>query len=128
MLSGEIDVGHIYEEITVRPLGGSTTFWKGMAIVDTEVIDTFLPARVLRELEIQPLARRSYEIANGTERRLPIGFGAIEVRGRLAGGTLVFTSDEWVPLLGGTVVLSTGWRLDPQQGRLIPRCPKRKRC
>src|ERR1700681_4305742 len=55
----ETDLGHIYAEITVRPLAGSTKSWKGPALVDTGATDTFLPAGVLRKLGIQPSARRS---------------------------------------------------------------------
>jgi clan AA aspartic protease len=123
----ETDLGHIYAEITVRPLAGSTKSWKGPALVDTGATDTFLPASVLRKLGIRPSARRSYELADGTEQDLPIGFGMIEVLGRAAGGTLVFAGEKEEPLLGVTVLESTGLWLDPQHERLIPRPPKRKR-
>ena len=78
----ETDLGNIYAEITVRPLAGSTKSWTGTALVDTGATDTFLPAKVLRRLGIQPSALRSYELADGTEQELPIGFGVIEVLGR----------------------------------------------
>jgi clan AA aspartic protease len=123
----ETDLGHIYAEITVRPLAGSTKSWKGQALVDTGATDTFLPASALRKLGIHPSARRSYELADGTEQDLPIGFGVIEVLGRPAGGTLVFAGEKEEPLLGVTVLESTGLWLDPQHERLIPRSPKRKR-
>src|SRR5712664_121002 len=122
----ETDLGHIYAEITVRPLAISTKSWKGTALVDTGATDTFLPASVLRRFGIQPTARRSYELADGTEQDLPIGFGVIEILGRPAGGTLVFAGEKEEPLLGVTVLESTGLWLDPQHERLIPRPPKRK--
>src|ERR1700720_1775557 len=81
----ETDLGHIYAEITVRPLAGSTKSWKGKALVDTGATDTFLPASVLRKLGIRPSARRSYELADGTEQELPIGFGGIGGGGVSAG-------------------------------------------
>src|SRR5207253_1676279 len=68
----ETDLGHIYAEVTVRPLAGSAKSWKGRALVDTGATDTFLPASVLRKLGIQRSARRSYELADGTEQELPI--------------------------------------------------------
>src|SRR4030081_27967 len=100
----ETDLGHIYAEITVRPLAGSTKSRTGTALVDTGATDTFLPASVLRKLGIEPSARRSYELADGTEQELPIGFGVIEVEGLVAGATLVFFGDKEEPLLGATVV------------------------
>jgi clan AA aspartic protease len=95
--------------------------------VDAGATDTFLPASVLRKLGIRPAARRSYELADGTARELPIGFGVIEVLGRAAGGTLVFAGEKKEPLLGVTVLESTGLWIDPQRERLVPRPPKRKR-
>src|SRR5438552_8497388 len=99
-----MDLGHIYTDIPVRPLGGAAKSWTGRVLVDTGATDTFLPASVLRKLGIRPAARRSYELADGTEQELPIGFGVIEVLGRAAGGTLVFAADNEEPLLGVTIL------------------------
>ncbi len=122
----ETDLGHIYAEVTVRPLAGSSKAWTGQALVDIGATDTFLPASVLRKLGIEPSARRSYEVADGTEQELPIGFGVIEVEGLVAGATLVFAGEKEEALLGVTVLESTGLWLDPQHERLIRRPPKRK--
>jgi clan AA aspartic protease len=122
----ETDLGHTYAKITIRPLAGSNKSWTGQALVDTGATDTFLPASVLRKLGIQPAERRSYELADGTEQELPIAFGVIEVLGKSAGGTLVFAGEKEEPLLGVTVLESTGFLLDPQRERLVPRPPKRK--
>src|SRR5439155_8405180 len=123
----ESDLGHVYTEITVRPLAGSAKSWTGRALVDTGATDTFLPASVLKKLGIQPSSRRSYELADGAEQELPIGFGVVEVLGQLAGGTLVFAGEDEEPLLGVTVLESAGLCVDPQRERLVPRPPKRKR-
>jgi clan AA aspartic protease len=123
----ETDLGHTYAEITVRPLAKSGKSWTGRALVDTGATDTFLPASVLRKLGIRPSGQRSYELADGTEQELPIGFGVVEVLGRPAGGTLVFAGEDEEPLLGVTVLESAGFLVDSQRERLIPRPPKRKR-
>lgn len=122
----ETDLGHIYAEVTVRGLAGSAKAWTGRALVDTGATDTFLPASVLRKIGVAPSARRSYELADGTEQELPIGFGVIEVAGLSAGATLVFAGEKEEPLLGVTVLESTGLWVDPQRERLIRRTPKRK--
>ncbi|HWL94583.1 MAG TPA: retroviral-like aspartic protease family protein [Phycisphaerae bacterium] len=122
----ETDLGHIYADITVRPLGASKKSWTGRALVDTGATDTFLPSSVLRKLGIKPVGRRVYELADGTDQELPIGFGIVEILGEGSGGTLVFAGDEEEPLLGVTVLESTGFWIDPQRERLIPRTPKRK--
>jgi len=122
----ETDFGHIYAEATVRPLAAATKSWTGRLLVGTGATDTFLPTSVLRKLGIRPAGRRSYELADGTEQELPIAFGVIEVLGRAAGATLVFARENEEPLLGVTVLESTGFYLDPQRERLVPRLPKRK--
>jgi clan AA aspartic protease len=122
----ETDLGHIYTEITVRPMTGSSKTWTGEVLVDTGATDTFLPASVLRKLGIKASGQRSYELADGREQELPIGFGVVEVLGQPAGATLVFAGDNEEPLLGVTVLESTGLWLDPQRERLVSRLPKRK--
>jgi len=123
----ETDLGHIHADITVRPLADSGKSWTGSALADTGATDTFLPSSVLRKLGIRPVDRRSYELADGTEKELPIGFGVVEVLGRAAGGTLVFAGGNEEPLLGVTVLGSAGFLVDPRRERLVPRPPKRKR-
>lgn len=123
----ETDLGHIYADITVRPMARSAKSWKGRALVDTGATDTFLPASVLQKLGIKPSATRTYELADGVEHELPIGFGVVEVLGQAAGGTLVFAGEKEEPLLGVTVLESAGFWIDPEGERLIRRPPKRKR-
>jgi clan AA aspartic protease len=123
----ESDLGHIYIEATVRPAAHSSKSWTGRFLVDTGATDTFLPASVLGKLGIKPAGRRIYELADGTEEELSIGIGAVEILGKIAGGTLVFAGDDQEPLLGVTILESTGFYIDPQRERLIPRLPKRKR-
>lgn len=122
----ETDLGHIYAEVTVRPMAGSRKSWTGQALDDTGATDTFLPTSVLRKLGIKPVGRRSYVIADGTEHELPIGLAAIEVLGQVAGGTVVFGGEDEEPLPGVTALESAGFWIDPRTERLIPRPPKRK--
>ncbi len=119
--------GLVHVQAIIRPLPASRKQWTGRLLVDTGATDTFVPASVLRKLGIKPEATRSYELADGTWQELDIGFGVIEVQGQQAGGTLVFAGEKEEPLLGVTVLESTGFWIDPQRERLIPRPPKRKR-
>jgi clan AA aspartic protease len=123
----ESDLGHIYTDATIRALAGANKKWTGKFLVDTGATDTFVPASALRRAGIKPAGRRAYELADGTWQELDIGFGVIEVMGLAAGGTVVFAGEAEEPLLGVTVLESTGFMLDPQKERLIVRTPKRKR-
>jgi len=123
----ESDLGHIYADVTIRPMAGSKRKWTGRFLVDTGATDTFVPASALRKLGLRPAGKRAYELADGSWQELNIGFGVIEVMGQAAGGTLVFAGEKEEPLLGVTVLESAGFWLDPQRERLMPRVPKRKR-
>ena len=119
-------MGHIYVDAIVRPAAESTKAWTGRFLVDTGATDTFLPASALHKLGIKPAGHRIYELADGTEEELAIGIGAVEILGKIAGGTLVFAGEDQEPLLGVTILESTGFYIDPQRERLLPRLPKRK--
>ncbi len=122
----ETDLGHIYVDVSIRALPGARRKWIGRLLVDTGATDTFVPGSALRKLGIRPAGKRSYELADGTWQELDIGFGVIEVLGQSAGGTLVFAGEKEEPLLGVTVLESTGFWLDPRREQLVPRPPKRK--
>ena len=83
-----------------------------------------MPASALRQIGIKPAGRRAYELADGTWRELDIGFGIIELLGQAAGGTLVFAGENEEPLLGVTVLESTGFSIDPRGERLVPQTPR----
>lgn len=122
----ETDLGHIYSEVTIRAMSNGKRGWTGRLLIDTGATDTFVPGSILRKLGIKPAGKRSYELADGTWQELEIGFGVIEVMGESAGGTLVFAGEKEEPLLGVTILESTGFWIDPRRERLIPRPPKRK--
>lgn len=123
----ETDLRHVYVDVTIRAMGGAKKSWTGRALVDTGATDTFLPARVLKQLGIKPVGKRQYELADETTQMLAFGLGAIEILGEVTGGALVFAGEHEEPLLGVTVLESTGFVVDPRRETLLPRMPKRKR-
>ena len=122
----ETDLGHIYADVTIRPMAGSKKSWTGRMLVDTGATDTFVPASVLRKLGIKPIGRRVYEMADGTEHELTFGVGVIELLGEPTGGSLVFAGENDEPLLGVPVLEAAGFWIDARAERLIPRTPKLK--
>lgn len=73
----ETDLGHVYADLTIRPLGNKgRRVWTGRALVDTGAADTFVPASVLHALGIKTVGRRVYELADGPEQVLEFGLGA----------------------------------------------------
>ena len=92
--------------------------WDGLFLVDTGSIDCYVPGKRLREIGIQPIGQRTYELADGTEIALDVGVAQIEFMGEGVGATVIFGNDDAEPLLGVTALESVGIEVDPQNQRL----------
>ncbi len=92
--------------------------WDGLFLVDTGSIDCYVPGNRLREIGIQPIGQRTYELADGTEIALNVGVAQVEFMGEAVGATVIFGKDDAEPLLGVTALESVGIEVDPQNQRL----------
>jgi clan AA aspartic protease len=109
-----------FTQVTVRlshPADAQRS-WEGLFLVGTGAADCLVPGRVLRELGIAPEARRTFELADGSDIQLDIGGARIEFMGEVVFGTVVFGPDDAEPLLGVTVLESVGIEVDPRNQRL----------
>ena len=92
--------------------------WEGLFLVDTGAVDCYVPAKHLRAVGIEPMGKRTFELANGTEIALEVGVARIEFMGEAVGATVIFGDDDAEPLLGVTALESVGIEVDPQNQRL----------
>src|SRR5262249_19245464 len=92
--------------------------WEGLFLVDTGSIDCYVPGNRLRQIGIQPIGQRHYELADGTEIALDVGVAQIEFMGEGVGATVILGKDDAEPLLGVTALESVGIEVDPQNQRL----------
>jgi clan AA aspartic protease len=104
--------------VTVRNPAQPERSWDGLFLVDTGAIDSLVPGRFLRELGFAPRARRTYELADGSEVRLDITTGELEFMGEIVGSTLIFGADDAEPILGVTALESVGIEVDPRSQKL----------
>jgi clan AA aspartic protease len=95
-----------------------TRRWDGLFLVDTGAIDCYVPGNRLRDIGIEPVGQRTYEMADGTEIALDIAVAQIEFMGEVVGATVIFGKDDTEPLLGVTALESVGIEVDPQNQRL----------
>jgi clan AA aspartic protease len=98
--------------------GDPTRRWDSLFLVDTGSIDCYIPGNRLRDIGIQPVGQRTYEMADGTEIALDIAVAQIEFMGEVVGATVIFGKDDTEPLLGVTALESVGIEVDPQNQRL----------
>ena len=91
------------------------------AIVDTGASMTTLPAPLLMELGVAPVARQQFTIANGERIERDIGY-AVATIGDQTLITYVAFGDENSPILLGALTLEAfALAVDPRAEALIPR-------
>ncbi len=111
-------MGMTHVTVTVRNPADPNRIWEGLFLVDTGAVDCLVPARHLREIGLEPKAKRTYELADGSEVKMDIAVAEIEFMGDLVGSTVIFGAEDAEPILGVTALESVGIEVDPRTQRL----------
>jgi clan AA aspartic protease len=111
-------MGMTHVTVAVRNPAEPERVWEGLFLVDTGAVDSLVPGKCLREIGLKPKAQRTYELADGSEVKLPITTGELEFMGEIVGSTLLFGADDAEPILGVTALESVGIEVDPRSQRL----------
>ena len=92
--------------------------WEGPALVDAEVIDCMVPRQHLATIGLVPKGERVYGLADGSQVRMDVTVGEIEIMDEIVGGTIVFGDPDAEPILGLTAMESAGVEVDPHNQTL----------
>ncbi len=111
-------MGMTHITVTVRNSAAPDRTWEGLFLVDTGAVDTLVPGKFLKEIGLVPKAKRTCELADGSEVKLDITTGELEFMGDIVGSTLIFGADDAEPILGVTALESVGIEVDPRTQRL----------
>lgn len=106
-------VGFIHVPVSVKPPGGSPSSYDALFLIDTGAIDSMAPANELRRAGIQPVGRKTYELANGRRQEYEFGVAQIEFMGEITGGRIIFGPEGIEPFLGVTALEAAGVTIDP---------------
>lgn len=90
------------------------------ALVDTGASDTLLPSNVLAELDIEPIDRFTYSLADDRVVEYDVGEVRVRLEGRERTVQVVFGPEGAEPLLGATTLEIFHLGVDPVEQRLIP--------
>ena len=113
------DIGTFTYDVSVGHLeGGPLTPIR--ARVDTGSIHSMFPTSLLAQLNISPIQRRSYALADGSSRQYGFGYVNIEVDGLALPCPVIFGPED-KHLLGATTLEAFELMVDPIAGRLVPR-------
>lgn len=111
-------MGFIHLPVSLKAPGTSSNGYEAVFLIDTGAIDSMAPASDLRRVGIQPLGRKTCELADGSEHEYEFGIAQIEFMGEITGGLVIFGPDGTQPLLGVTALESAGITIDPMKQTL----------
>ena len=90
------------------------------ATVDTGAFYTTIPARLLRQLGIEPMGSRRFLVADGRRVEMEYGQAWATIDGESEVTIVAFGQDDAPPLLGAYTLEGLALAVDPSSQRLIP--------
>ena len=90
------------------------------ATVDTGAAYTTLPARLLRELGIAPMGKRTFLVADGRRVSMEYGQAWATIDGESVVTIVIFGEDGAPPLIGAYTLEGLALAVDPTSQRLVP--------
>ena len=90
------------------------------ALVDTGSFYTLVPAKLLKELEVEPFDTYTLELADGSLVDHDVGLAMATVGERTAPTLVLFGHDDVEPLLGAYTLEGLLLAVDPRHTRLVP--------
>lgn len=107
------NVGFIHVPVSVKTPGDVRDGYEGLFLVDTGAIDSMAPSSELKRAGIQPIATKTYELADGSRREYTFGLAQIEFMGEITAGRVIFGPEDSEPFLGVTALEAAGVTIDP---------------
>lgn len=107
-------MGATHVTVTIRNPAVPEQTYEGLFLVDTRATDCWVARDCLEAIGLLPKGERSYELADGSELKLPITTGDIEFMGEIVGGTIIMGEPGVEPLLGVTALESVGIEVNPR--------------
>ena len=118
-------VGLIHVQVSLIVPGASAPGYEGSFLVDTGATDSMAAESDLSRAGIQPVGRKTYEMADGSMHEYRFGLAQIELMGEVTAGRVIFGPEGVEPILGVTVLESVGIIVDPasQSLKRLPAIP-----
>ena len=111
-------MGATYVNATVRNPADPGRAWEGRFLVDAGAFDCLAPREALEGIGLTPRGEREYVLADGSAVGLEFAIAEVELMGEPTGAAIIFGDADAQPLLGVTVLESTGFEVDPRDETL----------
>jgi len=115
-------MGLVHVTVALKRLGSAAGSYEADFLVDTGATDCLAPASKLRQIEVQPVGKMVYELADRTKHEYAFGLVEIRFMGEITAGRVIFGPDDVEPVLGITALESVGITVDPAN-RALKRLP-----
>jgi clan AA aspartic protease len=89
-------------------------------LIDSGAVYSVVPAAILEELGIQPLAEKSFRLADGSKISRKKGVAIFKYKGEIGGADVIFGEPGDSTLLGAFTLEALGLALDPLRRELLP--------
>ncbi len=118
-------MGVIHLTVKLRSLGSVNGAYEAEFLVDAGETDSLVPASELNTIGVQPVGRKTYELANGEVVEYEFGLVEIAFMDEVTAGRVIFGPDNSEPTLGVTALESVGIIVDPANRTLrkLPAVP-----
>jgi clan AA aspartic protease len=115
---GELKMGLTHVAVTLGHLNSFKETYTANFLVDTGAMDSMAPAAELRKIGIEPVGKRTYELASGEVLEYEHGIVQMRFLDEIIGTDIIFGPDGTEPLLGVIALESAGFLVDPKSQSL----------
>ena len=91
-----------------------------MEFIADKAIYTIVKKKTLEELEIKPIGKRKFKLANGEIIERHVGICRIDIKDLFTHSIVVFGDEKDIEVLGVTTLEELGLQIDPVTGELKP--------
>lgn len=105
-------MGLTHVAVEVRNRDSNETFSANF-LVDTGSTDSLVPAHELKRIGIEPIAKKTYEVATGELQEFDVAYAEVTFLDETLTSRVIFGPDNAEPILGVIALESMGVIVDP---------------
>ncbi len=109
----ELKMGLTHVAVKIGNLG-SKNLYDAKFLVDTGAVESMAPASELRRVGIEPVGKRTYELASGELREYEYGLAELRFMDEITSTDIIFGPEDIEPILGVIALEGAGFIVDPK--------------
>ena len=113
----ELKMGLTHVAVKIGNLG-SKNLYDAKFLVDTGAVESMAPASELRRVGIEPVGKRTYELASGELREYEYGLAELRFMDEITSTDIIFGPENIEPILGVIALEGAGFIVDPKNQTL----------